>query len=107
MLILNQLKQVWLYMIRDPSSYPFPSPPPPPPPNQVPEGSTGFQLQAFESASICIIIKGEGEASNSSLKQPLKLRKGTVFFVAADVDVSIKINGTDGMLLFRAYAGVF
>ncbi|KAK3786366.1 hypothetical protein RRG08_022987 [Elysia crispata] len=74
---------------------------------EVPEGSTGFELQAFESASICIIIRGEGQATNRSLKEPLKLRSGMVFFVAAEVDVSIKIEGSQGMLLFRAYAGVF
>lgn len=74
---------------------------------EVPESSTGFQLQAFESASICIIIKGDGEATSRTLKQPLKLRPGFVFFVAADTEVSIKIEGGTGMLLFRAYAGVF
>ncbi|RUS80567.1 hypothetical protein EGW08_011661 [Elysia chlorotica] len=74
---------------------------------EVPEGSTGFLLQAFESASICIIIRGEGEASSKSLKEPLKLRTGTVFFVAADADVSISLEDGQGMLLFRAYAGVF
>ncbi|GFN73913.1 mannose-6-phosphate isomerase [Plakobranchus ocellatus] len=74
---------------------------------EVPQGATGFQLQAFESASICIIIQGEGEATSRSLKQSLKLRPGVVFFVVAEADVDIKIEGGQGMLMFRAYAGVF
>lgn len=74
---------------------------------EVPEGTSSFQLQGFESASICIIIKGEGEATSNSQAQPITLKPGTVFFVAAEANVNIGINKGHAMLLFRAYSGVF
>ncbi|KAI8772344.1 mannose-6-phosphate isomerase [Biomphalaria glabrata] len=74
---------------------------------EVPEGTPSFQLQAFESASICIIVKGEGEATSKSQIQPIKLKPGSVFFVAAEASVNITIDQGHSMLLFRAYSGVF
>ncbi|XP_005111262.1 mannose-6-phosphate isomerase [Aplysia californica] len=74
---------------------------------EVPEGTASFQLQSFESASICIVIRGEGEASSESLSSPLKVRPGSVFFVACETSVDVSVSGGSGMLLFRAYSGIF
>ena len=72
---------------------------------QVPAGVKEFKLIALDSASICILVRGEGLATNNTIEAPLKLRKGTVFFMAAQQEVSVSVSG-DGMLLFRAYAGL-
>ncbi|KAL8580922.1 hypothetical protein ACOMHN_039622 [Nucella lapillus] len=73
---------------------------------EVPTGVKAFKLNAFESASICVVITGEGEARNSTLKAPLTLKRGSVFFVAAQQEVNIAVTSDSGMLLFQAYAGL-
>ena len=75
-------------------------------PTQVPVGVKEFKLSAIDSASICIVVQGEGMVSNNTIEAPLKLRKGTVFFIAAQQEVSISMTGGHEMLLFRAYAGL-
>ncbi|XP_059177857.1 mannose-6-phosphate isomerase-like [Physella acuta] len=74
---------------------------------EAPTGTTSFQLQGFESASICIVVKGQGEATSQSLAEPLKLQPGRVFFVAADAVVNIALDDSLPMLLFRAHSGVY
>ncbi|KAL8580920.1 hypothetical protein ACOMHN_039620 [Nucella lapillus] len=73
---------------------------------EVPTGVKAFKLNAFESASICVVITGEGGARNSTLKAPLTLKRGSVFFVAAQQEVNIAVTSDSGMLLFQAYAGL-
>ncbi|KAK7089973.1 hypothetical protein V1264_009842 [Littorina saxatilis] len=73
---------------------------------EVPSGTPEFKLPSINSASICIVINGSGNASNSTLGAPLNLCRGSVFFVAAQQEVNVSIPGQgEGMLLFRAYAG--
>ncbi|XP_059177855.1 mannose-6-phosphate isomerase-like isoform X2 [Physella acuta] len=74
---------------------------------EVPAGTSSFQLQGFESASICIVVKGQGEATSQTLAEPLKLQPGRVFFVAAEAVVNIALDDSHPMLMFRAYSGVF
>ncbi|XP_076436097.1 mannose-6-phosphate isomerase-like isoform X2 [Babylonia areolata] len=73
---------------------------------EVPQGVKEFKLNAFESASICIVIRGQGQASNATLKAPLALRRGSVFFIAAKQEVGVMVTGDGDMLLFQAYAGL-
>ena len=72
---------------------------------QVPAGVKEFKLIALDSASICILVHGEGLATNDTIESPLKLRKGAIFFMAAQQEASVSVT-SDGMLLFRAYAGL-
>lgn len=72
---------------------------------EVPAGVSTFKLQSLDSASICIVIHGQGSASNSTIKTPIKLARGTVFFMSAGQEVDVGV-AAEGMLMFRAYAGL-
>ncbi|CAC5413183.1 manA [Mytilus coruscus] len=58
-------------------------------------------LTAIDSASICLVYTGEGQASSSSLTEPIKLKMGIVFFIAACHTVCIDVQ-SDDMTIFRA-----
>lgn len=64
-----------------------------------------FRMAPLQSASISIVIQGKGKASNSTLPDPIELRRGTVFFMAAMQEVTINL-ADEGMLLFRAYSTI-
>ena len=73
---------------------------------QVPKGVQQFKVNAFESASICLVVRGTGVAENDTLRSPLNLRRGSVVFVSAGQEVRLSVNSEDGMTVFRAYAGL-
>ncbi|KAL5005524.1 hypothetical protein ScPMuIL_018980 [Solemya velum] len=64
-----------------------------------------FKLISYDSASICIVIKGEGKAMNRTIREPIPLGKGTVFFISAKEEVELCVT-SNGMHLFRALAGL-
>ncbi|XP_060084240.1 mannose-6-phosphate isomerase-like [Ylistrum balloti] len=68
---------------------------------EVPADTTSGILQCIDSASICIVIQGEGQASSCSLVSPLDLNRGFVFFIAANEEVHLTVS-SQGMLVFRA-----
>ncbi|XP_071078673.1 mannose-6-phosphate isomerase-like [Haliotis cracherodii] len=72
---------------------------------EVPAGVRKVRLAPLKSASICIVIEGSGEATNATLSSPVPLQRGSVFFFSAEEEVIVNVT-SDGMLLFRAYAGV-
>ncbi|CAG5119163.1 unnamed protein product [Candidula unifasciata] len=74
---------------------------------EIPKGTKDYRFQSYEGASICIIISGEGQAASEALSTPMKLKTGTVFFVAADVNLHISVTGGENLILFRAYPGTF
>lgn len=59
----------------------------------------------MDSASIVIVQSGEGTATNSTLSSPLNVRAGTTIFISANQTVNIEVH-SQGMLLFRAFAGL-
>ncbi|KAL8595940.1 hypothetical protein ACOMHN_018252 [Nucella lapillus] len=73
---------------------------------KIPSDADSFQLGPLDSASVCIVIQGEGHGKNETLQHPLNLCTGTVFFMAAGQELGIHVGGKDGMLIFRAYAGL-
>nr|KAG5697577.1 hypothetical protein BaRGS_019798 [Batillaria attramentaria] len=73
---------------------------------EVPAGVNKFKLHSMDSASICIVIYGQGTASNSTIESPVKLVRGTVFFISANQEVDVAVTSGEGMLMFRAYAGL-
>ncbi|XP_076097254.1 mannose-6-phosphate isomerase-like isoform X1 [Mytilus galloprovincialis] len=64
-------------------------------------GNKTVHLTAIDSASICLVYTGEGQASSSSLTEPIKLKTGIVFFIAACHTVSVDVQSND-MTIFRA-----
>ncbi|XP_067670649.1 mannose-6-phosphate isomerase-like [Haliotis asinina] len=72
---------------------------------EIPSGVNKVRMAPLKSASICIVIEGSGEATNATLSSPVPLQRGSVFFFSAEEEVFVNVN-SDGMLLFRAYAGV-
>ncbi|XP_033760868.1 mannose-6-phosphate isomerase-like [Pecten maximus] len=68
---------------------------------EVPADSTSGVLHSIDSASICIVIQGEGQASSCSLVSALDLSKGSVFFIAANEEVHLTVS-SQGMVVYRA-----
>ena len=63
------------------------------------------KLPAIPSASICIVIQGDGTVNNHTLKSPMEVRRGVIFFVAAEEEVVVEVK-EGPVLLFQAYAGL-
>ncbi|KAJ8310126.1 hypothetical protein KUTeg_011991 [Tegillarca granosa] len=72
---------------------------------EIPEDCKSLKLKGLDSASICIVIQGQGQISNRTLKNSINIVRGSVFFISANEDVDLKVT-SPGMLLFRAYARV-
>ncbi|XP_041352490.1 mannose-6-phosphate isomerase-like [Gigantopelta aegis] len=70
---------------------------------EVPAGKN-VSLPAMDSASIVILIHGEGNASNRTLSSPLHVKRGSVFFIAANEEVNV--TPTSNILMFRAYTSL-
>ncbi|XP_069105387.1 mannose-6-phosphate isomerase-like [Argopecten irradians] len=68
---------------------------------EIPADSTSGVLHSMDSASICIVIQGEGQASSCSLVTALDLTRGSVFFIAANEEVHLTVS-SPGMTVFRA-----
>ncbi|XP_064615035.1 mannose-6-phosphate isomerase-like [Liolophura sinensis] len=71
---------------------------------QLSHSVSNYTLCSLDSASICIVTQGEGEAKNDSLPKPISLQRGVVFFVSAEEKVII-VNKGD-MIIFRAYCNL-
>ncbi|XP_052218643.1 mannose-6-phosphate isomerase-like isoform X2 [Dreissena polymorpha] len=57
-------------------------------------------LQAMDSASILICITGSGFVDSG-----IAVHRGTILFIAANETVSLKVESSSRMLLYRAHAG--
>ncbi|XP_076454112.1 mannose-6-phosphate isomerase-like [Babylonia areolata] len=73
---------------------------------KVPGGVKQLEISGIDSASICIVIHGEGMLKNKTVQGVLKLCPGTVFFMAALQEANVQVMSKDGMIVFRAYAGL-
>jgi mannose-6-phosphate isomerase class I len=67
---------------------------------------TSVRLKPLDSASICIVIHGEGEARSRTVEGALTLRRGSAIFISAGEEVNIDLKVNSGMLMFRAHAGI-
>lgn len=70
---------------------------------ELPPETKEYTIAAYDSGSIIIVIKGAASASSPSIPQPLSLVRGSIFFVAADEPVHLKLDSNEGLLAFRAY----
>jgi hypothetical protein len=71
---------------------------------QVSVDSKTVRLRPIDSASVCLVQNGEGEAFNCTLKSSINLRTGTVLFIAANETVTIYVH-SNTMLIVRSYSG--
>ena len=72
---------------------------------QVSVDSKTVRLRPIDSASVCLVQNGEGEAFSCTLKSSsINLRTGTVLFIAANETVTVDVH-SDTMLIVRSYSG--
>jgi len=71
---------------------------------QVSIDSKTVRLRPIDSASVCLVQNGEGEAFSCTLKSSIILRTGTVLFIAANETVTVDVH-TNTMLIVRSYSG--
>ncbi|KAK6196406.1 hypothetical protein SNE40_001638 [Patella caerulea] len=71
---------------------------------EIPETIREKKLAPIDSASICIVIQGQGSLTNHSITQPLPLKRGSVFFIGAMEEVELQVSSS--FLLFRSLAGL-
>ncbi|KAL3847156.1 hypothetical protein ACJMK2_018085 [Sinanodonta woodiana] len=71
---------------------------------EIPSNDITCCIRAIDSASILIIIQGEGQLTSRTLKEPLGIERGSVLFIAADEAAEVEVE-SEGMLMFRAQAG--
>ncbi len=74
---------------------------------QVPPGQKQYTVSALDSASIVLVVQGEGtgsgaEGDGSPAAGPGAVARGTVLFLAAHSALQLDVR-SDGMLMFRAY----
>lgn len=72
---------------------------------QVPSGQNTYTLRSEDSASIIIIIEGQGEAVHPSLGDgtTLPVCRGSVLFLSANQSLDFKLTSANGLLAFRAF----
>ena len=72
---------------------------------QFETGKSEAEIPAMDSASIVICIQGSASVSNQSLTQDVQMHRGTILFIAANENVSLKIEPANGLLVYRSHAG--
>lgn len=66
---------------------------------QVPASVGSYTVRAEDSASIVLIVEGEGRIT--SVSPPIDLVPGSVVFIAAATEVQMSCS--NDLLMFRAY----
>ncbi|XP_038639972.1 mannose-6-phosphate isomerase isoform X1 [Scyliorhinus canicula] len=67
---------------------------------EIPCSAKRYTISSIDSASILLVIRGE--ATGTAAPSEVKIRRGSVLFIAANQAVDLCIRSVDGMLLFRA-----
>lgn len=71
---------------------------------QLPK-NTKYTLPSLDSASIVLVISGEGTGKNKTMQDGgLSLGRGSVLFISAGESVDVSVGDSSDMLMFRAYA---
>ena len=69
---------------------------------QLAAGVSGYTLRAESSASLLLVVDGEGVVTSQTPR--IALRKGSVLFISAGLEV--KVDCERSLLMFRAYCSL-
>ncbi|ESP04950.1 hypothetical protein LOTGIDRAFT_109203, partial [Lottia gigantea] len=71
---------------------------------EIPDNVKTTKIAPINSASISIVIQGEGHITNPTLATPISIQRGSVLFTGAMEDLELQVKSD--VLLFRASAGL-